>query len=655
MVQYRSNDGWNAPSWILEGQRGAEVDDAELATKRHATVVTVSATYSQTRRIDVGGRHVIPTRAAERGQPSAGTDGDCQGRPPDLDHGSRSRDDRVRGSTLGGARIALDVLADESAVRGVYQRAVRATHGHENVARPDLGEVLGQEGRGEFGGVVGHLVDVGEVDAMVVDEQRGAVEAVEVEPLHAVILRKELMSPSTWRGMPCRHTRSASGAAARRAQVDPLPMSAAEHLLRVVTTDALDFLPESATALAPGRAAAGAVQATTSTTVLRKPELPAPPTSQVPSSTTGRAGSNVACAATRSPPATGGSSRNAARAPLAVVASTSPGGAGHATESGLTLVDLGWFAILGGFGPPPGQAHPSVDAVQLVTSRYNDRDGNPVRADLGPGGRAPVKFVGNTTVAVVNAAYEPSTVLPFLQAAIGTAAHAVPAGARDGAQVDAFGNVSGGTRIIGGISEATSVPFFLQGDRPAAMPHSVVAPTRFMAPTGSHDTVNPAGANLGTDYHRYRPALVTTYLGAGGPESDLGLNGSIDGTDPPTHYEAGTVVSLTHAAIQHLSPLRRHRDRGLSPQPSDRGPPGWSRGQHGPATEHCAAVRPRRPRAWQRGTGLRHRLGTALRSDTYGELQRRLPARGLLEEPSRRDAPGLGRDPSLNSDAAPCG
>lgn len=243
------------------------------------------------------------------------------------------------------------------------------------------------------------------------------------------------------------------------------------------------------------------------------------------------------------------------RALLSAAALLALGATASATENGITHVDLGYFAILGGLGTPPGEFFASLDYNQIFSSRFNDRNGNPVKVNLGPLGQYPVKFLANTSAGVLNVAYEFPTALPFLaDAHIGTAAYFIGAGARAEAQDSILGRVAGSGETIGGFGDATFIPFFLQFNLPGTFTHVLVSPVEFTAPTGSYNRNDPIGANVGTNYFSYRPAIVTTYLNPQGLELDLNINGSFNSTNEATHYRSGDEFSFTYAAIQHFSP-----------------------------------------------------------------------------------------------------
>ena len=239
---------------------------------------------------------------------------------------------------------------------------------------------------------------------------------------------------------------------------------------------------------------------------------------------------------------------------LAATALLAFGGAARATENGATHVDLGYFAILGGFGTPPGEPFLAADTNVILTSRFNDRNGNPIKANLGPFGQYPIKFLGNTTAEVINGAYEFPYVIPYLNAHIGIAAYAFVAGARAEAQDRILGRVSGSGETVGGLGDTTFIPFFLQFDLPTAFTHVLISPVEFTAPTGEYSKNDPIGANIGLNTFSYRPAIVTTYLNPKGLELDLNINGSFNGTNSATHYQSGDEFSFTYAAIQHFSP-----------------------------------------------------------------------------------------------------
>ena len=240
---------------------------------------------------------------------------------------------------------------------------------------------------------------------------------------------------------------------------------------------------------------------------------------------------------------------------LATAALAALGGAARATENGATHVDLGYFAILGGFGTPPGELFASLDYNQIFASRFNDRNGNPIKVNLGPLGQYPIKFLGNVSAGVLNVAYEFPTVLPFFtDAHIGTAFYINGVGARAEAQDSILGRVAGSGETIGGFGDATFIPFFLQFNLPSAFLHVLLSPVEFTAPTGSYKVNDPIGANVGTNFFSYRPAIVTTYLNPQGLELDLNVNASFNSTNDATHYKSGDEFSFTYAAIQHFSP-----------------------------------------------------------------------------------------------------
>ena len=230
------------------------------------------------------------------------------------------------------------------------------------------------------------------------------------------------------------------------------------------------------------------------------------------------------------------------------------GSAARATENGATHVDLGYFGILGGFGTPPGEPFLSLDVNQVISSRFNDRNGNPIKANLGVFGQYPIKFLGNTTAEVINGAYTFPTLVPYLNAHIGVAAYTFFAGARAEAQDALRGRVAGSGETVGGLGATTVIPFFLQWDLPTAYTHVLLSPVEFTAPTGQYNKNDPIGANVGLNYFSYRPAFITTYLNPQGLELDLNLNGSFNGTNSATHYQSGDEFSTTFSAIQHFSP-----------------------------------------------------------------------------------------------------
>ena len=239
---------------------------------------------------------------------------------------------------------------------------------------------------------------------------------------------------------------------------------------------------------------------------------------------------------------------------LGISALLAAGTGARATEYGLTHVDLGYLGILGGFAPPAGQPYLRADTNVVFSSRLNDRDGNPVRADLGPLGSHAVRFLGNTTAEVLSFAYVPDYVVPVLNARIGTAAYTFYAGARAEAQDSVLGRVSGSGESVSGLGDTTFIPFFLNVAVPGTFLHVNLSPAEFTAPTGRYDPHDPIGANIGLNYASYRPAIVATYLDPQGLELDLNAGLSFNGTNGATHYRSGDEFGMTFAALQHLSP-----------------------------------------------------------------------------------------------------
>lgn len=225
-----------------------------------------------------------------------------------------------------------------------------------------------------------------------------------------------------------------------------------------------------------------------------------------------------------------------------------------ATEDGLTHVDLGYLAILGGFAPPTGQPYLRADTNVVLSSRSNDRNGDPVKLDLGTLGRSRVKVLANTSAEVLSFAYVPDVVLPILDARVGVAAYTFYAGARAEAQTRILGRVSGSGETVSGLGDTTFIPIFLNFDLPKAYLHVNLSPAEFTAPTGRYDRTDPIGANIGLNYISYRPAIVATYLDPRGHELDLNASLSFNGTNGATHYTSGDEFGMTFAALQHVSP-----------------------------------------------------------------------------------------------------
>ncbi len=239
---------------------------------------------------------------------------------------------------------------------------------------------------------------------------------------------------------------------------------------------------------------------------------------------------------------------------LAATAILGLGTAARATEFGQTHVDLGYLGILGGFSPPVGQVYLRADTNVVFSNTLNDRNGNPLKANLGPLGQYPVKYLGNTVAEVLSFAYVPDYVLPFLNARVGTAAYTYYGGGRAEAQETIFGRVSGSGETVTGLGDTTFIPFFISFEAPGAYLHVNLSPAEFTAPTGQYDRNDPIGANVGQNYFSYRPAVVVTYLNPHGLELDANTNLSFNGINGATHYKSGDEFSVTFAAIQHFSP-----------------------------------------------------------------------------------------------------
>jgi hypothetical protein len=228
--------------------------------------------------------------------------------------------------------------------------------------------------------------------------------------------------------------------------------------------------------------------------------------------------------------------------------------AAEATENGQTHVDLGYLGILGGITPPLGEVYLRADTNVVWSGTLNDRNGNPVKVNLGPYGQAPVKYQGNSVAEVLSFAYVPDYVIPILNARIGISAYTYYAGARAEGQERIFGEVSGSGESRSGLGDTTVIPFFLHWDLPNSDLHVNVSPAEFTASTGDYDKSDPLGASIGLNYFSYRPAVVVTYLNRRGLELDLNTNVSINQTNGATHYRSGDEFSITYAALQHFSP-----------------------------------------------------------------------------------------------------
>ncbi len=230
------------------------------------------------------------------------------------------------------------------------------------------------------------------------------------------------------------------------------------------------------------------------------------------------------------------------------------GTAGRATENGQTHVDLGYLALMGGFTPPLGEIYFRADTNVVLSNRLNDRNGNPVKVNLGPYGQAPVKFQANTVAEVLSFAYVPDYVVPWLNARIGISAYTYYAGARAEGQETILGHVAGSGETRSGLGDTTVIPVFLHWDLPSAYLHVNLSPAEFSAPSGDYDRSDPLGASTGLNYFSYRPAVVVTYLNPQGLELDLNTNLAFNGTNGATHYTSGDEFSVTFAALQHFSP-----------------------------------------------------------------------------------------------------
>ncbi len=227
-------------------------------------------------------------------------------------------------------------------------------------------------------------------------------------------------------------------------------------------------------------------------------------------------------------------------------------GAG-ATEFGNSHVDLGYIDTESGIPLPPG-IYVRDDLNFQTSSRFNDRNGDKVRVNVGRGQTLPVKFRANVEANVFSLTYVPDYKIPYLNATIGFSVYEFVANVRAEAAVNLFGDIRNPAQQKGGAGDITVVPLFLGFDFPSSGLHAVVAPFDFTAPVGRYSRADTIGNNTGLNFWSYRPALALTYLNKTGQEFTVNMGYSINTQNDATKYKSGDEFYFTYIAQQFINP-----------------------------------------------------------------------------------------------------
>ena len=223
------------------------------------------------------------------------------------------------------------------------------------------------------------------------------------------------------------------------------------------------------------------------------------------------------------------------------------------TEFGNSHVDLGYIDTEAGLPLQPG-TYLRDDLNFQTSSRFNDRNGNKVRVNVGGGQSLPLKFRSNVEASILSFAYVPDFKIPYLNATVGFSMYSFVANVRAEAAVNVFGRTLNPAVEKAGVGDLTVVPLFFGFDFPTLDLHAVVAPFDFTAPIGRYSKSDPIGNNTGLNFWSYRPALALTYLNKTGQEFTLNMGYSINSQNNATKYKSGDEFYFTYVAQQFISP-----------------------------------------------------------------------------------------------------
>jgi hypothetical protein len=221
-----------------------------------------------------------------------------------------------------------------------------------------------------------------------------------------------------------------------------------------------------------------------------------------------------------------------------------------ATEFDQTHADLGYFDTLAGVVPPPG-VYVRDDVTVQTSGTITDASGHSVSINLGPYGKAKVKFRETTVADILSVAYVPDWKIPYIDGTIGMAAYGFVANLRLDVST-AFGVPQSHATEKAGFGDLTVLPFFLAFHIPGTALQVALSPLEFTAPTGRYAKDDPIGNNVGLNYWSYRPSLALTYLTQTGQDFSISGGLSVNTQNQATHYRSGTEAYVTWAAEQFL-------------------------------------------------------------------------------------------------------